>query len=152
MFFNVLFPNAVATHKAASVALGIGASIPHLIKNRIRTDYSYLILFSGLPGVLIGAYTATISPAKFSILLLGVLTVFLSIYSFNSKHIGISGSIRPLNSMNIFVGSIGLFIIGFLNGYLSSGTGLFVTIWMISVFNLPFSTSMAYTLIFVGIF
>ena len=44
------------------------------------------------------------------------------------------------------------FLIGFLNGYLSSGTGLFVTIWMITIFNFTFSVAVAYTLIFVGIF
>ena len=34
----------------------------------------------------------------------------------------------------------------------SSGTGLFVTIWMIILFDLSFSVAVAYTLIFVGIF
>ena len=52
----------------------------------------------------------------------------------------------------ILIGSLGLFIIGFFNGYLSSGTGLFVTIWMITIFDLSFSLAVAYTLIFVGIF
>ena len=57
-----------------------------------------------------------------------------------------------INNFRIIIGSIGLFVIGFLNGYLSSGTGLFVTIWMINIFNLSFSVAVAYTLIFVGIF
>ena len=47
---------------------------------------------------------------------------------------------------------MGLFTIGFLNGYLSSGTGLLVTIWMITIFNLSFSVAVGYTLILVGIF
>ena len=54
--------------------------------------------------------------------------------------------------IRVIIGSLGLFIIGFFNGYLSSGTGLFVTIWMITIFDLSFSVAVAYTLIFVGIF
>jgi len=57
-----------------------------------------------------------------------------------------------INKLRILIGSFGLFIIGFFNGYLSSGTGLFVTIWMITIFDLSFSLAVAYTLIFVGIF
>ena len=52
----------------------------------------------------------------------------------------------------LLIAFLGLFIIAFLNGYLSSGTGLFVTLWMISMFNLSFSNAVAHTLIIVGIF
>tara|TARA_Y100001970_G_C13702270_1_gene587759 strand:+ start:33 stop:449 length:417 start_codon:yes stop_codon:yes gene_type:complete len=69
-----------------------------------------------------------------------------------NKNLGSSNKIRTLSNFNIFIGSFGLFLIGFLNGYLSSGTGLFVTIWMIYIFKLSFSEAISYTLILVGIF
>ncbi len=152
LFFGLPFTKALATHKVASVALGFGASVPHLKNNSLQLNYACLILISGIPGVLFGAYTSSILPNKFSTILLGSLTLFLSFYSKKQKKLGSSNQNIPINKLRIIVGSFGLFIIGFLNGYLSSGTGLFVTIWMITIFNLSFSVAIAYTLIFVGIF
>ncbi len=152
LFFGLPFSKALATHKVASVALGLGASIPHLKKNSLQIKYGCLILISGIPGVLLGAYTASILPNNFSATLLGFLTLFLSFYSIKQKKLGSSQKIIGINKFRIIIGSLGLFIIGFLNGYLSSGTGLFVTIWIIKIFGLTFSLAVAYTLIFVGIF
>jgi len=152
LFFGLPFSKALATHKVASVALGLGASIPHLKRSTLQIKYAFLILISGLPGVLLGAYTSSILPGDFSTTLLGLLTLFLSFYSIRQKNLGSSNQKISINKLRILFGSLGLFIIGFLNGYLSSGTGLFVTIWMISIFDLSFSVAVAYTLIFVGIF
>ena len=152
IFFGLPFSKALATHKVASVALGFGASVPHLKKNSLQIKYAFFILMSGIPGVLLGAYTSSLLPNNFSTTLLGFLTLFLSFYSINQKKLGSSNQITPIDNLRILIGSLGLFIIGFFNGYLSSGTGLFVTIWMIKIFDLSFSEAVAYTLIFVGIF
>ena len=152
LFCGLPFSKALATHKVASVALGIGASIPHLKRNTLKIEYVFLILISGIPGVLLGAYTALILPSDFSTTLLGILTLFLGFYSINNKQLGSSNQTILLSKLRIFFGFLGLFVIGFLNGYLSSGTGLFVTIWIITIFNLSFSVAVAYTLILVGIF
>ena len=152
LFFGLPFSKALATHKVASVALGLGASVPHLRRSKLQINYGFLILISGIPGVLLGAYTSSILPGNFSTSLLGLLTLFLSFYSIRQKNLGSSNHKFSINKLRIIIGSIGLFIIGFLNGYLSSGTGLFVTIWMITIYDLSFSAAVAYTLIFVGIF
>tara|TARA_B100000965_G_C19484396_1_gene710082 strand:+ start:226 stop:999 length:774 start_codon:yes stop_codon:yes gene_type:complete len=152
LLFGLPFSKALATHKVASVALGLGASIPHLKRSSLQRKYALLILISGIPGVLTGAYMASVLPSGFSTQLLGLLTLLLSIYSVNNKKLGSINTPVLINKSRILIGSLGLFIIGFLNGYLSSGTGLFVTIWMILIFNLSFSVAIAYTLIFVGIF
>ena len=152
LFFGLPFSKALATHKVASVALGLGASIPHLKNNNLKREYVFLILASGIPGVLIGAYSASLLPSKFSTSVLGLLTLCLSFYSIKNNDIGCSSQPILISKIRLLIGSFGLLLIGFLNGYLSSGTGLFVTFWMITVFNLPFSVSIAYTLILVGIF
>ena len=151
LLFGLPFSKALATHKVASVALGLGASIPHLQSNTLKSKYVFLILISGIPGVLIGAYAASILPSDFSSTLLGFLTLFICFYSINNKRLGDSNEIINTSNLRIVIGFIGLFFIAFLNGYLSSGTGLFVTIWMITIFNLSFSVAVAYTLILVGI-
>jgi len=152
LFFGLPFSKALATHKVASVALGLGASVPHLKKNSLQIKYAFIILISGIPGVLIGAYTSFILPNSFSTSLLGFLTLFLGFYSIKQKKLGSSNQKIRINNLRIIIGSLGLFIIGFFNGYLSSGTGLFVTIWMITIFGLSFHLAVAHTLIFVGIF
>ena len=152
LFLGLPFSKALATHKVASVALGLGASIPHFKRNCLQSNYVFLILISGIPGVLFGTYTASILPSDFSTSLLGFLTLFICFYSITNKNLGSSKQIVSIGKIRIVIGFLGLFVIGFLNGYLSSGTGLFVTIWMITIFNLSFSHSIAYTLILVGIF
>ena len=152
LFFGLPFSKALATHKVASVALGFGASLPYLKNKSIKLNIALFILLNGIPGVLLGAYISTVIPNKFSTVLLGFLTLFLSFYSITKKKLGQSNNQIVIDKFKILIGSLGLFIIGFLNGYLSSGTGLFVTIWIITIFNLSFSVAVAYTLIFVGIF
>ena len=152
LFLGLPFSNALATHKVASVALGIGASIPHFKNNTFDRKYVYLILISGIPGVLFGSYIASVLPSSISSILLGFLTLFLCFYSINNRKLGSSKKIISISKSRILIGSFGLFVIGFLNGYLSSGTGLFVTMWMITIFNLSFAVAIAYTLILVGIF
>ncbi|MFQ5471194.1 MAG: TSUP family transporter, partial [Gammaproteobacteria bacterium] len=44
------------------------------------------------------------------------------------------------------------FLIGVLNGSLTSGTGLFVTLWLVSWFGLDYKRAVAYTLVLVGMF
>jgi len=45
-----------------------------------------------------------------------------------------------------------LFLVGILNGSLTSGTGLFVTLWLVRWFGLDYRRAIAYTLILVGVF
>jgi hypothetical protein len=50
------------------------------------------------------------------------------------------------------LGGIGLFAIGALNGSLTSGTGLFVTLWLVRWFGFDYRRAVAYTLVLVGVF
>jgi uncharacterized membrane protein YfcA len=50
------------------------------------------------------------------------------------------------------LGGLGLFSIGVLNGSLTSGTGLFVTLWLVRWFGLDYGRAVAYTLVLVGLF
>ncbi|MFI0375602.1 MAG: sulfite exporter TauE/SafE family protein, partial [Candidatus Thiodiazotropha sp.] len=49
-------------------------------------------------------------------------------------------------------GGAGLFLIGILNGPLTSGTGLFVTLWLVRWFGLDYRRAVAHTLVLVGVF
>lgn len=50
------------------------------------------------------------------------------------------------------IGGLVLFFLGILNGSLTSGTGLFVTLWLVGWFGMDYQRAIAYTLILVGLF
>ena len=113
ILLGLSFPLALATHKLASVALGIGASLRHARERSLNPRLAAFVLVCGLPGVVVGTRVVLTLPPRHC---------------------------------------TGLFAIGFLNGSLTSGTGLFVTLWLVRWFGLDYGRAVAYTLILVGLF
>lgn len=152
LFLGLPFGIALATHKVASVALGLGATARYLKKSPLERQFALFILISGLPGVIVGAFVILKIPDALAQLALGFLTLSLSIYSFSKPHLGQNSNPKRRDFKGLLLGSFALFFIGILNGSLTSGTGLFVTLWLIYWFGLDYQTAVAYTLILVGIF
>ena len=82
---------------------------------------------------------------------LGLLTLGLGVYSARKPDLGTMDEPRPLTASTVGVGACGLFIIGILNGSLTSGTGLFVTLWLVRWFGLSYARAVAHTLVLVGL-
>ncbi len=150
ILFGLPFPIALATHKVASVALGVGAGLRHIRAKSLTPGLSLIILLFGLPGVCLGSNLVISLPSHISTTLLGLLTLFLGLYSYLNPSLGISKSVPRLSIYRALLGGLVLFFIGFLNGSLSSGTGLFVTMWLAQWFSLPYTKAVAFTLILVG--
>ncbi len=146
------FPLALATHKLASVALGVGATVRHLQGESLQPRLSALILLSGLPGVWLGARWVLLLPQRLSVLLLGLLTIGLGCYSLARPQLGADAHPRALTPRTLAIGALGLLGIGMLNGSLTSGTGLFVTLWLVRWFGLDYPRAVAHTLVLVGLF
>jgi len=152
IFLGLPFSVALATHKLASVALGVGATVRHFREGTLNWRVSLLILASGLPGVVLGAMVIVNIPERPAEFALGILTLGLGLYSIWNKELG-QNIHQPKNSVVYrLVGVSVLFCIGFLNGSLTSGTGLFVTIWLVRWFGLDYKRAVAYTLVLVGLF
>ena len=102
------------------------------------------MVITGLPGVILGASVILQVPDRSAQAALGILTMALGIYSIFSPELG--QQFRPVHRdrHGYLVGGTTLFVIGVLNGSLTSGTGLFATLWLIRWF--------AYTLVLVGLF
>lgn len=152
IFLGLPFGVALATHKVASVALGLGATLRHWREKTTQLRFSLFILACGLPGVVLGASFILRVPDRVAQVALGVLTLGLGMYSMFKRDLGQSASLRNRHAVGYVVGGVVLFIIGILNGSLTSGTGLFVTLWLVYWFGLDYKTAVAYTLILVGIF
>jgi hypothetical protein len=151
IFLGLPFGVALATHKVASVALGLGATARHLKESHLERRFSLIILGAGLPGVVLGAVTILQIPERAATLALGVLTLGLGLYSVFKPRLGMEHAPRNRQGAGLAAGMAGLFVVGFLNGSITSGTGLFLTIWLIRWFGLDYTRAVAYTLILCGL-
>ena len=152
LFLGLPFGTALATHKVATIALGIGATARHIKDNKIEKDFALLIVLAGVPGVILGASFILQIPDQTAKLALGFLTMGLGIYSFFSPELGQQYHVKNRHIRGYITGALVLFVIGILNGSLTSGTGLFVTLWLIRWFGFDYKLAVAYTLVFVGLF
>ncbi|MEN8710592.1 MAG: sulfite exporter TauE/SafE family protein [Arenicellales bacterium] len=152
IFLGLPFAVALATHKIASVALGIGAAIRHSREKKLQWRFAMFILVTGVAGVIPGARFILTVPENIANLSLGIMTMGLAVYSWRKPDMGIDLKTMHRDAYGYLIGGVVLFFIGVLNGSLTSGTGLFCTIWLVRWFGLDYKLAVAYTLVIVGIF
>ena len=92
------FASALATHKLASVALGLGAAGRHWRASSLEPRLSLLVLLAGLPGVWIGASSVLALPDQVATAALGLLTVSLGLYSARRPELGKSDRVVNHNA------------------------------------------------------
>ena len=152
LFLGLPMATALATHKVASVALGIGAAYRYYREKQVERSFVILMLLSGVPGVLLGALVILNIDDRISTFGLALLTLGIGIYSIKKKEMGQHYTPKNTDAKGYVIGGIGLFLTGFLNGSLTSGTGLIATLWLIRWFGMDYKKAVAHTLIMVGIF
>ncbi len=152
IFLGLTFSVALATHKLASVALGIGATLRHLKGRSLDSRFAVVMLVAGLPGVVTGASIILSIPDRVAEIALGILTAGLGVYSWLQP--GLGQTLRPAHrdTSGLIIGGVVLFGLGILNGSLTSGTGLFVTLWLVRWFGMDYKRAVAHTLVLVGVF
>ena len=149
---GVPYYQALASHKLATVALGLGGSLRNFksLKNDIYVAWQILIF--GLPGVIFGASIIKFISEHYLYLFLGIISIFLAFYSFFKSDLGLSSGNYKNNIIHKVKFIIFIFLIGILNGSISSGTGLLVTILLIKTFEMDFLRAISMTFFTVGIF
>ena len=143
---------SLASHKLATVALGIGGSLRNYKSIRNDINIAWQILFFGLPGVIVGTYIVVYISEQFLYLFLGIISIFLALYTFLRSDLGLSSGKNKLNLVLKIRFLIFIFLIGVLNGSISSGTGLLVTILLIKAHGMDFLRAIRLTFLTVGIF
>lgn len=151
IFLGLPFTLALATHKVASVALGVGASIRHWKDRRLQMPFILIMLLVGIPGVVIGAKLIIHVPERAAEIALGILTIGLGIYSYVNPELGQLDEEKHRDRRGYVLGASGLFLISVLNGSLTSGTGLFATLWLVRWFGMDYLRAVAHTLVLVGL-
>ena len=149
---GIPYYQSLASHKLATVALGIGGSLRNCKSLRNDIFIAWQILIFGLPGVIFGASIVEFISEKYLYLLLGIISILLAIYSFLKSDLGLSSGNKKLNLIQKIRFFIFVFLIGILNGSVSSGTGLLITILLIKTFGLDFLQAISLTFFTVGIF
>jgi uncharacterized membrane protein YfcA len=152
IFLGLPFSLALATHKIATVALGIGATIRIVKEGHTSWRLNLFMLLTGIPGVVLGAIFIVGVNDKAAQISLGVLTLALGIYSIFKPALGMENTAKNRHVLGLVLGGLGLSVIGFANGALSAGTGLFATMWLVKWFGLNYKQAVAHTLIAVGLF
>jgi hypothetical protein len=152
ILFGVPYYEALASHKLATVALGLGGSLRNF--NSLKNDIyiASQILIFGLPGVVLGSYIVEFISEQFLYLFLGIISIMLAFYSFFKSELGMLSDDIELNLIHKIRFLIFIFLIGILNGSISSGTGLLVTILLIKSFGIDFLRAVSLTFFTVGIF
>lgn len=151
IFLGLPFPLALATHKVATVALGLGATARHLREKHLHWPMLLLIVCAGIPGVMAGVFFILEVSPRHAEVALGVLTLSLAVYSFFKPELGLRHSPRHRHFRGFLMGAVVLFVLGFTNGALSAGSGLFVTLWLVYWFGFDYRTAVAQTLVAVGL-
>ena len=149
---GVPYYQALASHKLATVALGIGGSLRNYKSLRNDIYIAVQILIFGLPGVIFGASLVEFISEQYLYLTLGVFSILLAFYSFIRSDLGLTSVNKNLNLTHKIRFLIFIFFIGILNGSISSGTGLLVTILLIKTFGIDFLRAISLTFFTVGIF
>ncbi len=149
---GVPYYQALASHKLATVALGIGGSLKKYKSLGNDIGIAWQILIFGLPGVILGSSIVDYISEKYLYLILGIVSIFLAFYSYLKPDMGLSSEKKKLYLVNKIRFLIFIFLIGILNGSISSGTGLLVTILLIKTFGIDFLRAISLTFFTVGIF
>ena len=149
---GVPYYQSLAGHKLATVALGIGGSLRNYKSLGNDIGVAWQILIFGLPGVILGTSIVEYISEKYLYLILGIISILLAFYSFLKKDLGLSSGNNKLYLLHKIRFLIFIFLIGILNGSISSGTGLLVTILLIKTFEMDFLRAISLTFFTVGIF
>jgi len=152
ILLGVPYYQALASHKFATVALGVGGSLRNYKSLGNDISVAWQILIFGLPGVILGASVVEYISEKYLYLILGIISIFLAFYSFLKPNLGLTSGNKKLNFVHKIRFLIFIFLIGILNGSISSGTGLLVTILLIKTFEMDFLRAISMTFFTVGIF
>ena len=143
---------ALATHKIATVALGLGGSIRNFKSLRNDINILWQILFFGTPGVILGSSIVKFLSEQYLYLILGIFSIILALYSFTEPSLGLNSLNKNINFKLNSKFIIPVFFIGILNGSVSSGTGLLVTFLLIKILKIDFLRAVSLTFFTVGIF
>lgn len=152
IFLGLPFSIALATHKVATVALGVGSTARYMKERLFDKRFALFMLATGVPGAILGANLIVKVNDQIAQIALGIFMLIPGIYSMCKPKLGTVETVKNRSTKGYVIGGLVLFVIGFLNGSLTSGTGLLVTLWLVRWFGFEYKKAVAYTMVLTGFF
>ena len=152
LLYEMTFITALASHKVATVALGVGATLKYFREIQFDSKFIVVCLILGLPGVVAGASIISMIDDSIARIMLGTLIIIIALYSFSTKNFGEKTTQVKRSFAREIITIVLITLIAMLNGSLSAGTGLIFTVFLIIFYGMDYKTAIAYTLIIVGFF
>ena len=152
LLIGLPYSSSIASHKLATVALGLGGTLRHSTAIKKDINIAIQLLLFGIPGVLIGTRLINYLSENILYFLLSIFSISIGLYSFIKPNLGLVSNRRKLTIKKKLYFKFFIFLIGILNGSISSGTGLLVTILLVKLIGMDFLSSISLTFLTVGIF
>lgn len=152
ILFGLGFASAVATHKVAVVALGVGSAARHLREGGIDWRFLATCTLLGLPGVVFGTTLALRIPDRAGEIVFGVLNIALGLFSILRPQLGLQAQPRNRTGPGLLLGYALTFGVGWLTGLIPSGPGVFSTLLFLLWFGFDYRQAVAYTMLMVALF
>lgn len=146
-FFNESYIALLIVSKLSASVMTFAASRVHFKTNKFELRLMKYLLIGGVFGTVLGTYFLQyhFDQVLFE-KLLGTVTIAVGIFIFFSKNTGLgAGKEKTLTTNMLVVSAIFSFLINVLNG-LFGGTGLFLTIYLVSIVRMSFIRAIAYTM------
>lgn len=152
ILLGLSFAAAVATHKVAVVALGVGSTLRHVREGGLDWRFLGLMIVLGLPGVVAGTRIALSIPDRPGTIAFGFVNIGLGLYSIFRPQLGLALEPRNRSGPGLWIGCAMVFVVGWITGLVPSGPGVFTTLLMLRWFGYDYRRAVAITMIMVGLF
>ncbi|QHS09931.1 sulfite exporter TauE/SafE family protein [Sinimarinibacterium sp. NLF-5-8] len=151
ILLGLSFAGAVATHKVAVVALGVGSTFRYARAGGM--DYRFLTILTllGLPGVVFGTQLALLVPDRPGVIGFGFVNIGLGLYSIFRPQLGLLDTRKNRSGRGLWIGYALAFAVGWLTGFVPSGPGVFSTLLFLTWFGFDYRRAVAYTMLMVGL-
>ncbi len=151
ILLGLSFAAAVATHKVAVVALGVGSTLRHVREGGIDGRFLLLMTLLGLPGVVLGTRIALTIPDRPGEIVFGLVNIGLGLYSIFRPQLGLVQTSKNREGRGLLIGCVLCFGVGWLTGLVPSGPGVFTTLLFLTWFGFDYRQAVAYTMVMVGL-
>lgn len=151
ILLGLSFAGAVATHKVAVVALGVGSTLRHVREGGLEWRFLGLMTLLGLPGVVLGTRIALGIPDRPGKIVFGLVNIGLGLHSIFRPQLGLERKPKNREGPGLLLGCLWTFGVGWLTGLVPSGPGVFTTLLFLTWFGFDYRQAVAITMIMVGL-
>lgn len=138
LFAGVPAHIALGTNKFSSTFASFSSSIKFISSGKVDFKIVKFLFPFTLIGAILGVNTVLMIDAKYLNTIVLILILFVGVYSFFSKTVGLEDRFKSLNKKNLFLGIFLAFSLGFYDGFFGPGTGSFLIFGLIGIYKFDF--------------